>query len=605
MIYDQGQQQQAGTSEYADDETKDSNYSSSPRIPRVVRSLVRGSVLQSERSKTPAEVFQDNESPVSNSSMNGCVVIDSKCRSIMARSDGMATSKLGTRVSSKSLLASIGVCAGVGPSPFLNEHNEETRFEYRFDNVNCNSDVDDCDGRQLYNCYGSPQSNHGDEQKTEEQIVRFSSADLPLGQATTCTTNDSTNHSMVNVRNLGDSNVVVESLGGGRVNMNADTTPHDAFTSARRLLFGQEETNDAQKSTGKQSSSFRCNKHDYILCTTKKRNYCLNETYNTTTSGIDGDDDDQNNGNFLQWNNQSTSASPNPNGSPDRSSVSKTIYAAAYGDELIGDNPGTFRENDKSHREIRYWKQRLHHASKYYGKAHASTADAYFNLGRAQMHLSPNNSRQNQDEFFDPYGMPHPREAASQQKHRYDLAIENLTIARQIWERKHGSEHLAVGRAIDSLAFAIVKRANHDRAKKSASATTVKDDLLYARRLYEQAFSIRVHHLGVWHVDTVETFNRLAGVLLHLGQLKEACRAYHEVFLVRRAIFGNNHASVAISAHSLANCYYKMGVVKEALKWYSASLDVYERMGLSYRHPAVTQLLKDQSRLEEYMDFEV
>mmetsp|Transcript_21066 Transcript_21066/g.43351 ORF Transcript_21066/g.43351 Transcript_21066/m.43351 type:complete len:222 (-) Transcript_21066:51-716(-) len=221
------------------------------------------------------------------------------------------------------------------------------------------------------------------------------------------------------------------------------------------------------------------------------------------------------------------------------------------------------------------------------------------------MNLSPNNSSHNRDNSFDPYGMPHPREAASQQKHRYDLAVENLTIARQIWERKHGSEHLAVGRALDSLALAIVKRANHDRSTKGVKKATVRDDLSYARRLYEQAFSIRVHHLGVWHVDTVETFNKLAGVLSHVGLLKEACQAYHEVFLVRKAIFGNKHPSVAISAHSLANCYYKRGNVKESLKWYDHSLNVYERMGLSYRHPAVTQLLKDQSRLEQYMDLEV
>merc|ERR1719162_254236 len=126
----------------------------------------------------------------------------------------------------------------------------------------------------------------------------------------------------------------------------------------------------------------------------------------------------------------------------------------------------------------------------------------------------------------------------------------------------------------------------------------------YARRLLEQAFAIRNHHLGAWHVDTVETYNKLASVLLHLGLLKEASKAYREVFLVRRSIFGNGHPSVAIAAHSLANCHYKMGAVKESLGWYRISLDVYETMGLSYRHPAVTKLLMDQSRLEEYMEQE-
>lgn len=612
MVYGKGQKQQVGSSEYADNETKNSNPSSPLRLPRVVRSLVRGSVLHPEVSKPSTEGFHNNGSPTNNSSMSGCVVIDSKCRSDTPRGKGKQMSKLATRVvSPSSILASIGLCASAGQSSFLNEHNEETLSEYHFNDINCNKDVDDCDGRQVYNCYGSPRSNDGDEKKTDEHMMQFSSADLPLAQSAACTATDSTIYS-ANLLNSIDSKV--RSLGGGisgggGVKLNADTTAQDAFTSARRLLFGQEESNTKQNSTRKQSSSLRCNKDDYILCTTTKQNYCLNETYKTTPTGMenDVDEDDNNNGSFLQWYSQSSPASPNPSGSPDRSSKSpsKTIYAAAYGDEIIGDGTESFRENDWSHREIRYWKQRLHYATKYYGKAHSSTADAYFNLGRAQMNLSPNNSSHNRDNSLDPYRMPHPREAASQQKHRYDLAVENLTIARQIWERKHGSEHLAVGRALDSLALAIVKRANHDRSTIGVKKATVRDDLSYARRLYEQAFSIRVQHLGVWHVDTVETFNKLAGVLSHLCLLKEACQAYHEVFLVRKAIFGNKHPSVAISAHSLANCYYKRGNVKESLKWYDHSLNVYERMGLPYRHPAVTQLLKDQSRLEQYMDLEV
>ena len=57
MVYDKGQQQQVGSSEYADNETKNSNYSSPFRLPRVVRSLVRGSVLHPEVSKPSAEGF--------------------------------------------------------------------------------------------------------------------------------------------------------------------------------------------------------------------------------------------------------------------------------------------------------------------------------------------------------------------------------------------------------------------------------------------------------------------------------------------------------------------------------------------------------------------
>ena len=63
--------------------------------------------------------------------------------------------------------------------PSTGEQNEEIRIEYRFDDVNCSTGNKDCNGcqeRQVYSCYGSP--NHGDEKKSEEHIVQFSSEDL-------------------------------------------------------------------------------------------------------------------------------------------------------------------------------------------------------------------------------------------------------------------------------------------------------------------------------------------------------------------------------------------------------------------------------------------
>jgi tetratricopeptide (TPR) repeat protein len=118
-----------------------------------------------------------------------------------------------------------------------------------------------------------------------------------------------------------------------------------------------------------------------------------------------------------------------------------------------------------------------------------------------------------------------------------------------------------------------------------------------ARRLLEQAFAIRRRHLGVWHVDTVETYNKLASVHLHLGELQQACDAYQQVFAVRRAVFGCQHPSVAIAAHALANAYYKMRLAKESLRWYQTALKIYEQMQLSYQHPTVAKLLKDRSRI--------
>lgn len=252
-----------------------------------------------------------------------------------------------------------------------------------------------------------------------------------------------------------------------------------------------------------------------------------------------------------------------------------------------------------------------------------STAEAYLNLGLAQLKLlgSSSSSSSNSDPsylYLDGsmnLNSNHSNDADAKKRHQYDLAVENLTIAHGIFERKFGPNHLSVGRALDALALAIVRRANHEKTTNhdhnnnnfnsiaSGNTYTVNEkDLKYAQRLLEEAFALRVHHLGVWHVDTVDTFNKLASVHLHLGEIREAAKAYQEVFLVRTAIFGEDHPSVAISAHSLANCHYRLGEVRLSLKWYQISLDIYETMGLKYRHPTVAKLLKDRSRLEKYME---
>jgi tetratricopeptide (TPR) repeat protein len=586
------------------------------RIPRFVKSLVSGS--------SPGPDYNyDSE----------YVVIDPKHR-IEERSKSRTST-----TSPTSILASIGACAGIDSigASFLNEGDEESRFEYGFG------------GAFRRRCNGSPQRDEDDddEKETEELMVQFTkmmmNAGAPLAKSRTPVTEATTQDEPVAILNSRDNTITVESIGSGRSSRSVKFNEFDsqiarnAFASARKLLFGGNSEVDWDNTAT--SSSLRCHIDRNVLRQCSDRIPCPN-------------------GRNPCPNNQQIEApkAVPPRGSPNNSgrsfarstftTDSMALYAAAYGDDgsdngnhpeekkidEIQPEPASLMgvrvhslsgksyttagiEHDHGQSQIQYWRQRLNYASKHHGKSHSSTADAYFNLGRAQLNVSPHNNQRDNNGTDNPYSLPTKQQQEkrnSQQKHQYDLAIENLTIARGIWERTHGPDHLAVARALDSLALAIVKKANHDRSTtvgssshtSSSNGDAIQDDLHYAKRLLEDAFSIRVHHLGAWHVDTVETYNKLAGVLLHLGLLKEACRAYREVYLVRRAIFGAEHPSVAISAHSLANCYYRRGKLQDSLVWYKISLEVYEEMGLSYRHPAVTQLLKDQSRLEAFMHLE-
>jgi hypothetical protein len=438
------------------------------------------------------------------------------------------------------------------------------------------------------------------------------------------------------------------------------------ISAARKLIFGGVDNSNTTKSkktnNATSSSPFlnqcRCEGDDDDLSSlgmeydieeykTDNNNNNNNKTARRTITATTMNNSSKSS-NFLQCYNNNLSSSPVPHSrslmkatfpnNDNNNNSSTTLYAPAYGeddDDEVGNNDDTNNKNINdnsiisnnigsntyssspsqlqsnggtsssntngnnnnnnnnnniggSHREIQYWRQRLHHATKYYGKTHTATADAYFNLGQAQLKVQYSSKRK---------------------QHQYDLSVENLTIAHQIWERKYGPHHVAVGRALDALALAVVRRANHNKStaaaatgNKNSKNDNVENDLRYAQRLLEQAFAIRHHHLGVWHVDTVESYNKLASVYLHLGKIREACDAYREVFLVRRSIFGPDHPSVAITSHSIANCHYKLREIIDSLKWYQISLDIYETMKLPYRHPTVAKLLKDRSRLERYME---
>jgi hypothetical protein len=231
----------------------------------------------------------------------------------------------------------------------------------------------------------------------------------------------------------------------------------------------------------------------------------------------------------------------------DTASVSTSVTMSSKEAELAA----------KAEKEQTYWKTMVSTRTRTYGKVSRQTAEATFALGQAHMRSND-----------------------------FDEAMAAFRSASRIWTTLEGPTHLSVGRALDAFGLAAL------RSKNSAST------LRQAKKALDEAFAIRFYHLGVWHVDTVETYNKLASVHLHVGQYREAAKAYEEVYLVRKAIFGLNHPSVAISAHSLANVHFRLSQQEESCRFFNVALDIYTNMNLSPDHPTVARLLRDQKRLE-------
>lgn len=209
-------------------------------------------------------------------------------------------------------------------------------------------------------------------------------------------------------------------------------------------------------------------------------------------------------------------------------------------------------------KEQTYWNTVLTARKMTHGIVHGQTAQAFMYLGNSHMRGGD-----------------------------YPQATKAFESACHIYKILDGPHTLSVAGSLDSIGLA---------ALRWSRKNTIT--LHNAQEVLGEAFAIRFALLGPWHVDTVETYNKMASVHLHLKEFREAAKAYEEVHSVRAAIFGENHPSVAIAAHSLANVYLKLSQHDLSYHYYNVALDVYKHMQLPTDHPTVARLLRDRKRLE-------
>lgn len=182
---------------------------------------------------------------------------------------------------------------------------------------------------------------------------------------------------------------------------------------------------------------------------------------------------------------------------------------------------------------------------------------------------------------------------ASLQANEFGAAKENFQAAYCTYRRFRKT--VACAKALDRLGVAT----SHLKIRGGSGGSSGNNNTYpQALRLLHDAFWLRKQELGLWHVDTVDTMNRIARVHCLADQWNKARRAYWEVFWVRKAIFGAYHPSVAVAAHDLANAFCRLGKLSDADNFYQLGLEIYDRMGLSASNPAVAKLLRDMKQLK-------
>jgi len=143
----------------------------------------------------------------------------------------------------------------------------------------------------------------------------------------------------------------------------------------------------------------------------------------------------------------------------------------------------------------------------------------------------------------------------------------------------------------------------HSNNNHNNNGNDHNNNLQWALVALNEAFQIRLSHLGQWHCDVVDTLNNIAGIYMHQRQLAKARDAYAEVMVVRAAIFGRDHPSVAVTASTLGTIYILMSNYKEARLHYDYALRIYRgpNMNMKEHHPLVLKAQKGIDKAEKML----
>lgn len=204
--------------------------------------------------------------------------------------------------------------------------------------------------------------------------------------------------------------------------------------------------------------------------------------------------------------------------------------------------------------------------------------------------------------------------AAHVRNKQYTEALAVYKKAARILRQHHGDLSLAVAHALDKVGLAASlcptttdPSMTLESPTSSSSPTHQQqqhgENLEWGLVAIKEALKIRLHFLGPWHVDVVDTLNNLAGIHLRRNEKHKAYDAYLQVLTVRIAIFGKNHASVAITAQTLGILSMSISNFHQAMNFFTVCLSIYKRgMHLKDGHPLVQQTFKKMDKMRSVIE---
>lgn len=246
-----------------------------------------------------------------------------------------------------------------------------------------------------------------------------------------------------------------------------------------------------------------------------------------------------------------------------KESEPKTIIKSESSSSLLSVSLDPSILDARAEVDLRFWQRVVAQRIQLYGATHVATVDAMLELGK---------------EFWNANDFAH---ASNVLEHAVDnaRAIADISMS--------DDRQLLVACAMEKLGWCLSFQFK-DPGRK-----------LKAIEYVEGAFKIRYHILGLYHGDTIESLNVMAGVHGRLGDFQRAVQAYNEALLLRRAVYGPYHPSVAVASHKLGQIHARLHNAPRALQYFDLAKRIYvDQMKLPQTNPSLAILQNDLRALQ-------
>ncbi|MHC4941598.1 MAG: tetratricopeptide repeat protein [Planctomycetota bacterium] len=171
----------------------------------------------------------------------------------------------------------------------------------------------------------------------------------------------------------------------------------------------------------------------------------------------------------------------------------------------------------------------------------------------------------------------------------FDNAVDQHTVALEIYRSALGDEHLNTIATMDMLAIALYR----------------KGDLSEAEQLFKETLEIQRLLLGEEHPDTLTALANLAAVLVHQGDYAGAESVFRETLEVKRRLKGDENSSTLTTMNNLAVLLMNQGKYSESEALFEDLIEIQKRVQ-GEEHPRtlilmnnLALLLNNQGKFEE------